>query len=84
MSEFPKEFIANYLDAGTLPAMSDRHYFQQQIYWTQIYRARHICYHENLGDCPSLEDVRACIGKKRKKQLLILFGTKPSHSVRNL
>ena len=26
--EFTEEFIANYLDAGNLPAMSDRYYFQ--------------------------------------------------------
>ena len=26
--EFPEEFIANYLDAGSLPAMSDRYYFR--------------------------------------------------------
>ena len=26
--EFPEEFVANYLDAGSLPAMSDRYYFR--------------------------------------------------------
>ena len=26
--EFPEEFMANYLHAGSLPAMSDRYYFR--------------------------------------------------------
>ena len=82
--KFPEEFIANYLDAGNLPAMSDRYYFQRQIYWNQIYEAYGMYSHVNPGDRPSLEVVRTYIGKKDKKQLTIPFGTRPSHSVRNL
>ena len=29
--EFPEVFIANYLNAGNLPAMSDRYYFLSEI-----------------------------------------------------
>ena len=33
ISEFPEEFIANYLNAGNLSAMTDQYYFKRQIYW---------------------------------------------------
>ena len=69
--EFTEEFIANYLDGGNLPTMSDQYCFQRQIYWNQIYEEHHMV---NPGDRPSLEDVRACIEKKDKKQLTIQFG----------
>ena len=80
--EFPEEFIANYLDAGSLPAMSDRYYFRQigQIYWNQIYEADPICSQVNPGDQLSLEDVKTCIGKKEKKTTNHPLVTKPSHS----
>lgn len=61
--EFPEEFSANYPDAGNLPAMADRYYFQRQIYWNQIYKAHRMRSQVNAGDRPSLEDIRVCIGK---------------------
>ena len=82
--EFPGAFIANYPDAGNLPAMSDRKYFQRQLYWSQTYNAHRMCSQVNRGDQPSLKNVRDCIGKKRQKTTNYPVGTRPGHSVRNL
>ena len=64
--EFKEEFIVNYLDADNLPAMLDWHYFQRQIYWNQIYEPHRMSSQVNPRNRPSLEHVRAFIGKKRK------------------
>ena len=48
--EFLEEFIANCLNAGNLPAKSDRYHFQQQLYWNQIYNAHRVCSQANTGD----------------------------------
>ena len=81
--EFTENFIANYLDACNLPAMSNRYYFRRQICWNQICEAHRMCSQVNPGDRPSLEDVRACTGKKQKTTNHPV-GTKPRNSVRNL
>ena len=73
--EFPEEFIENYLNDGN---------FQRQLYWSQIYATHRMCSQMNPGDRPSLEDVRACIGKKEKKTANYPVGSKPGHGVRNL
>ena len=43
-----------------------------------------MCSQLNLVDRPSLEDVRASIGKKREKATNHTVKTTPSHSVRSL
>ena len=48
--EFTEEFIANYIDDDNFPAMSDRCYFQRQIYWNQIYDPNRMCSQVNPGD----------------------------------
>ena len=53
--------------------MSDRYYFQRQIYRSQICDVHCKCSQVNRGDRPSLDDVRTCIGKKEKKQQTILL-----------
>ena len=75
---FQKSLLQNNLNAGNLPAMSSRYYFQWQLYWNQIYDTYRMCSQLNPGDQPSLEDVRACIAKIREKTTNHPV-TKPQH-----
>ena len=83
LTEFPEEFIADYLNASNLPVMSDRYYTIDTILEPTIRRSSYVLADES-GRSTVIGDERGLHLKKRRKQLTIPSTLKPSHKAISL